>query len=263
MTGQRITPMWRKPSPGAAKRLDRVLQRALVSRPEKPVVYFRADDIGIPSRSSASLLEIFAGAGVPCNLAVVPSWLTPSRLKELKRSCSARGYTPEQWCWHQHGRRHRNHEPKGRKSEFGPARSLEAKRRDLRLGRERLEGILGNEFNPVLTPPWNRLDQETALSLRELGFEQASRNEKSMWRQPSGLSEFPVHADLHTRKEDSGRAWSSFFAELEYGLSKGVCGVMLHHDRMNGVAIDYLRHFLDGLAARRIPVVTFKQLCMG
>jgi len=80
------------------------------------------------------MLECFRRHDAPLALAVVPSWLTAARWREIQAQAGLGG----RWCFHQHGRRHANHEPFGRKCEFGPARDLETKRRALLAGKNRL-----------------------------------------------------------------------------------------------------------------------------
>jgi hypothetical protein len=97
-----------------------------------PVVFFRADDIALAGRQFADMLAVFARHEVPLALAVVPAWMTSLRWKTMKQMTTG---DAKLWCWHQHGWRHQNHEPCGKKQEFGPARAAEDIRKDLDRGR--------------------------------------------------------------------------------------------------------------------------------
>jgi hypothetical protein len=185
---------------------------------------------------------VFSGAGVPLSLAVVPCWLSEKRRDAL---FALTGNRPELWSWHQHGFRHKNHEPSGKKQEFGPSRSLSEIRRDLELGQGRLKKLLGPAFFPAFTPPWNRCDERTLTCLKEMGFASVSR-----WGPCPDFSgpvpDFPVGLDLHTRKcRDAGSDWNRLLLELSTALCRPVCGIMLHHGRMNDNAFDFLEKLLS------------------
>ena len=69
-----------------------------------------------------------------------------------------------------------NHEPSGKKYEFGPARSIAAIEHDLMRGRERLMYLMQDTFFPAFTPPWNRCSKEALVVLKTLGFRAISRS---------------------------------------------------------------------------------------
>jgi hypothetical protein len=215
--------------------LQKLLQQAAGKRRR---IFFRADDVAVPSRSFSALAEVFVKQGVPLSPAVVPVWLTERRLAGLKATV---GNAFSSWCWHQHGYRHMNHEATGKKYEFGPSRPAEDKRRDITRGRDRLQGLMGDDFSPVFTPPWNRVDEETLHILRDEGFRAISRSAGAKPPAVGILPDIPVQVDLHTRKEeDPAEAWTNLYAEFEQALEQDICGVMIHHQRMNKAAVDFL-----------------------
>jgi peptidoglycan/xylan/chitin deacetylase (PgdA/CDA1 family) len=223
-----------------AARLERVLARAAEARSGGPpaTVWFRADDIGVPGRRFQRMLATFAAHGVPLALALVPAWLTPPRWKALRRQGREGAHL---WGWHQHGWRHRNHEPEGKQQEFGPARGAADLQSDLGRGRRRLEALLGDAFLPLFTPPWNRCSKEALAQLQALDFRAVSRSSGAKPPPPEGLIDLTVNVDLHTRKATRAKAdWAALLDELETALSGGWCGIMLHHQRMNGAAFDFL-----------------------
>ncbi|MCX5884183.1 MAG: DUF2334 domain-containing protein, partial [Deltaproteobacteria bacterium] len=69
---------------------------------------------------------------------------------------------------------------------------------------------------------------------------------QSMPRPPKGLPDFSVNVDLHTRRETTPEAgWQSLWKELSSGISSGTSGIMIHHQRMNETAFEFLKVLLD------------------
>jgi len=222
-------------------------------------IFFRADDIAVPGKQFSHLLEIFSQYRVPLCLAVVPAWLTQPRWLALKRVAKN---SVSRWCWHQHGWRHVNHEITGKKQEFGPRRSRADLEHDIRRGRQRLENMLGNSFFPVFTPPWNRCDQKTLDLLKEMDYAAISRSSRSKPPPPEGLLNFDVNVDLHTRKEKRPAVgWDNLFNDLQQAIASGRCGIMIHHQRMNQAAFDFLEILLMILGKHKeLEPVHFKDL---
>ncbi|MEE4357756.1 MAG: polysaccharide deacetylase family protein [Desulfococcaceae bacterium] len=239
--------LWQSPTDELIRKtgncLEEVLDRRGASAPV--VTFFRADDIGVPGRKFTRLMEIFQRHRVPLSLAVVPMWLYKSRWQTIRSLC---GTAPSLCCWHQHGRMHRNYAPEGeKKQEFGPNRSAEDIRKDLAEGKKRLENIMGKDFYPVFTPPWNRCSAETLRLLEELSYKAVSGMQDARFPASPRLPNPAVNTDLHTRKEkDIFRAQSAFLAEIGQAAAGGFWGLMIHHQRMNDAAFA----FLDGLLPR-------------
>ena len=252
-SGQNPAALWQHIPADIHQRLNLCLDHDVTELLQRDdgVVFFRADDVAVPGRKLARLVDIFNNHQVPLTLAVVPAWLTETRWQRLVELC---GRDHSLWCWIQHGWRHRNHEPQGRRSEFGPSRSFSRKRMDLQTGFQKLSRLLGNAFTPAFTPPWNRCDSETLKALKELGYQALSRNLGAQPPAPATLTEYPVSVDLHTRKEKDGESgWQNFFKELREGLGNGFCGIMIHHQRMNDAAFDFLELLLSEFKRRDLP----------
>ncbi|BHH84401.1 polysaccharide deacetylase family protein [Desulforhopalus sp. 52FAK] len=219
-------------------RIQKAIEEGVHQIDGKATVFFRADDIGIASLNFTQLIDCFTQHKLPLCLATVPTWLTPSRLAELQ---SLTGISEHQWYWHQHGYVHRNFENTGKNQEFGPARNYEDVLTSLTNGKQRLDSLLGPLNKPVFTPPWNRCSAETLQALKFLGFKAISR---SRGAKPSTLPPFPdlqVNVDLHTRKEPlAEESFQNLLEELKRSLSSGNCGIMLHHQRMNKRATEFL-----------------------
>lgn len=208
-------------------------------------LFFRADDIGIPSAQFRAMVNLFRQYDMPLCLAVVPSWLNGDRLAELTSITSG---SPRLWCWHQHGRLHRNFEPTGKKQEFGPARDYSILHHQVSSGMNRLQSLLGDRFQPYFTPPWNRCSRDAARALRDLKFAAVSRSSGAKPELTDLLPDFQVNVDLHTRKEtDPDNCLANLLAELESALASGRCGIMLHHQRMNHNSFLLLNFLLTAL----------------
>ncbi|MFT5700298.1 MAG: hypothetical protein ACI8ZB_003172 [Desulforhopalus sp.] len=229
--------------PDVEKQITSAIERGCSICITNPTVFFRADDIGIPSLQFTQLINSFSNHKIPLCLATVPTWLNAKRLTELQKII---GDSIDQWCWHQHGYVHRNFELSGKKQEFGPARNYASVNSSLQKGKSRLELLLGPLNQPVFTPPWNRCGQETLQSLEDLGFKAISRSRGATPLSKSTFPDFQVNVDLHTRKETCPeKSFKKLLAEIEQSLATGQCGVMLHHQRMNGRALAFLDTLLQ------------------
>ena len=221
------------------------------------VVYFRADDAGVPGQNWDRLVRLFMVHEMPLNIALVPAWLSPDRWQALAPAAHRAGSL---LCWHQHGWRHVNHEPQGKSQEFGPQRLDHGIVFDLKSGARKMEKLLGKHFFRAFTPPWNRCDSRTLDHLKRLDFTSISRDAGASGQ--TKLPEFPVHLDLHTRKNEGtqqGRVQLSW--ELEQILGTGVCGIMIHHRRMNPLAFECLDQLLTQFSkSPNITPLTFREL---
>jgi peptidoglycan/xylan/chitin deacetylase (PgdA/CDA1 family) len=197
--------------------------RALEAAPEPVEVFFRDDDAGWRDDRQLALLDLFAEHELPLDLAVIPAALDRGLAAELRARAGSR------LGLHQHGFAHRNHEPNGRRYEFGPSRSRAAQRRDIAAGARRLDELLGEELvEPIFTPPWNRCTATTGRCLLELGFSVLSREARAEPLGLAGLAELPVGIDWVrlTPPEVAARLGTAVAAG-------GPVGVMFHHAEMD------------------------------
>jgi hypothetical protein len=196
------------------------VRAALDAASERVEVFFRDDDAGWDDARLLALLDRFAAHELPLDLAVIPAALGPSLAPRLReRSASQRLRV------HQHGYTHRDHEPEGRKHEFGPSRTPEQQRADIAAGRARLHDLLGDLPQPIFTPPWNRCTVATGHALTDLGFRILSREAKATPLRLAGLAEVPIHVDWV--KPDRAQRLAAAFSD------QGRAGVMFHHAVMD------------------------------
>ena len=257
----RVCSIWRKLPSDLITRTQQCVDNACaeLGATQPGYVFFRDDDVAAPGRPFTQLLELFYQLRNPLNLAVVPAWLTRIRWQNI----AAPGRSAEElWCWHQHGWRHANHETSGKNQEFGPGRSTAALESDIVRGRRRLEKLIGNNFFPVFTPPWNRCDKRTLQLLKKHDYVAVSRSQNPKNSILKDLPDFCVNVDLHTRKDRNPVSdWANFLDELEKGIAAGLCGIMIHHNLMNAAAFEYLGILLKMITARKeLHVVHFRDL---
>jgi hypothetical protein len=255
------SPIWRRVPSNIVSRTEHCVAAGCEQQSQRggATFFFRADDIAVPGDRFTLLLELFSQYRVPLCLAVVPAWLTKPRWLALR---AAGQHSACNWCWHQHGWRHINHEIKGKKQEFGPRRDQADLEHDIKCGRQRLENLMGKSFYPVFTPPWNRCNQKTLDVLKSLGYVAVSRSQGSSSPSSNELSSFDVNVDLHTRREKTPAAgWENLFNELQQGIASGQCGIMIHHQRMNQTAFDFLDILLKALCrCKNLKAVHFKDM---
>jgi hypothetical protein len=191
--------------------------RAALDASDGPVtLFFRDDDAGWRTDRLRALLDLFAECALPVDLAVIPAALDRVLADELAQRPIG---------LHQHGFAHLNHEPDGRKFEFGPSRDPRVQRDDIEAGARRLHQLLGDRVDPIFTPPWNRCTVDTGRCLLDLGFSVLSREHKAEPLNLATLAEVPVHVDW-CKPDRTGRLAKA----LQHD---GPVGVMFHHAVMD------------------------------
>lgn len=222
---------------------------ALMRRAAPVEMFFRNDDAGWAQDSLDRLLEIFADAGVPVDLAVIPAALNTviaRRLDHWRQEHPGIGL-------HQHGFAHTNHEADGaRKCEFGEARSQTRRLADIAAGQLRLKSFLG-QTDPVFTPPWNRMAGETAAALAPMGFALVSDDGAlAKARCPAATLAIGFDWEKHRR---NGTLEQSLATAIGACRGDAPLGIMLHHETMDQAARATLAAFLSAIGnARRTAI---------
>lgn len=205
--------------------------------------FFRDDDVGRRDDRLWALLDLFCDHALPVDLAVIPNDLGPVPARELGARVAD---DTQELGVHQHGLAHANHEPNGRKFEFGPSRDLSQQRHDISRGRRRLGDLLGSAVEPIFTPPWNRCTAVTGQCLVELGFRVLSREWRAAPLAQPDLQELPVRVDWFAHRKQVRLTRSEFGALLAEAVeAPGPTGIMFHHAVMDhddrGAAGDLLQ----------------------
>jgi hypothetical protein len=208
-------------------------QRALDAAPEPVTFFVRDDDIGWADERLFAVVDLFGELELPIDLAVIPLALTRAVADRLRL-----------FDVHQHGCAHVNHEPTGRKCEFGPARTRMEQLLDIVEGSQRLRDLLPSA-RPIFTPPWNRCTRETAECVRELGFAVLSRDVSAGSVDLPGLVELPITFDWFAK--GLTRAERGDLLARQISSARPV-GIMLHHALMDAEELAALRELLLMLA---------------
>jgi len=254
-----ISALYKKLPENIETLLQHAIAKGLANGKGEAKLFFRADDIGVPGKQFSQLITEFKSHNIPLCLAVVPTWLSSARFTSLQQLTDKKS---AQWCWHQHGWLHKNHEKTGKNQEFGPGRPAEEQIADLTKGKTRLLNIMEGSFSPFFTPPWNRCSADTLKGLEDLDFLAISRSKNAKPASSQQLPDIQINIDLHTRKEtDTKRSLENLLEEIEQGISCGLGGIMIHHQRMNQSAFTFLELLLKTLKSNpRLHPVSFQEI---
>jgi hypothetical protein len=207
------------------------IARALDERATPVTVFFRDDDAGWGDEELFALLALFERLEMPLDLAVIPDAIASESAARLAH----RGRLSGLLGLHQHGFAHRNHEPAGKRCEFGPSRGVDAQRHDIMEGRQHLLSLFGAELDPIFTPPWNRCVAATARCLLEAGVAVLSRDRSAEPLGVEGLTECPIASDWLLKRKGvrvTPDVWAGEFATA-IAAADAPLGVMLHHAVMD------------------------------
>jgi hypothetical protein len=226
-------------------------------------VFFRDDDVDEDEATLRRLLRIFLRHEAPINLEIIPGRLTNSAISLLRQY---RDFRPHLIGLNQHGWQHVNHEPAGRKCEFGPSRNFDKQREDLSQGRAVLDSAFGTAFFPAFTPPWNRCTNETYQALDELGFKVLSKDQDKPPVAGYRFQEIPVTLDLYRwRHGPVMKAPAEISSELSRQLRDADrVGILLHHKVMDETAFEFLDLLTSELGAQPpVSLELFQSLLRG
>jgi hypothetical protein len=236
------------------------VRRALAADSSPVTFFFRDDDAGWEDEKMHRLLDVVTSLQVPLSLAAIPAAIS-SRLAADLGSLVTSGAS--MISVHQHGFAHANHEPTGRKSEFGPSRPRDVQRQDLANGRDRLQNALGAALPPIFTPPWNRCTRDTAECLVDLGYEVLSLDVTAGPVGLASLHELPVCLDWTGRR--GARLGAARWGEtIARAVAPGATiGFMLHHAVMSADDRRMLSELLQVLVEHPHPVRPMLDIAMA
>lgn len=206
--------------------------------------WWRDDDATGPTALVRRLLDLSARSGVPLALAVIPL----AAKAELFEGIRARVLM--------HGTDHRNRAAaEDKKTEFPPAEADASVAQRLRAARDRLAGLAGAAFLPVLAPPWNRY-QRSLPPLLESGLSGLSGYGTRNSSHPApGITQVNTHVDLidwrGTRRfcgEDAALAAAArHLASRRTGSADPAepTGWLTHHELHDGSAWEFLERLFE------------------
>lgn len=214
--------------------------------------WWRDDDAAALSRPLERMLALSRNTGVPLALAVIPL----AAVRELFAGLDATVLM--------HGTDHRNRAVPGeKKTEFAASEADDEAIARLAQARERLAGLAGASFLPVLAPPWNRIKRTLVSRLGASGLRGLSAyGPRSSARPAPGIVEVNTHVDLIDWRGTRGfcgeeAALSAAVRHLAARRSGEVdagepTGWLTHHALHDAAAWDFLERLFE--RTRRLGV---------
>lgn len=117
--------------------------------------WWRDDDLTHPTPQGDKLLALATRTTIPLHVAIIPEPADQSLTHWL----------PPDVTILQHGIRHENNALQGQKKcELTSDVSIS----DLRQGNDKLKGLFGDRYTPILVPPWNRVHPFVVHNVRDV-----------------------------------------------------------------------------------------------
>jgi hypothetical protein len=227
-------------SDGAERaRFVRLLDAA-AARAQPVRFWWRDDDAVDATPELERLLALAERFSLPLGVAVIPEPATPALARRLSRA--PRAYAL------QHGWNHANHAPPGaKKVELGDHRPVETILAEIRQGSDRLCALFGEQFLPLLVPPWNRIGRRALVGLDDGGFSRLS-----LYGPARDRSSVNTHLDIfdwHPTRIPKPRAdaYALLCREVERRLQGDAepIGVLTHHLVHTDESWEFLKDLFD------------------
>jgi hypothetical protein len=199
--------------------------------------WWRDDDAAEETEQLHMLDALSREMSIPVSVAVIPARLHASLPQFL--------HTRSHFIAMQHGYSHSSYAAIGtKKIELGGKRSTDEIQAELTVGRLQLGNAFGEQFIPVLVPPWNRIEPRVYSVLTNAGFSGVSK----MWTRESayplkGLLQVNTHLDPVNWRHDRGFIGEASAIEqihrhlsarrLEDGDIAEPSGILTHHLSQN------------------------------
>jgi hypothetical protein len=211
-------------------------------------VWWRDDDAVDPSAPLDRLIDIANAHGCEVALAVIPRDATAALAERIAEEPFVSVL--------QHGYRHRNFQDKARgekAAEFGRARNVDEALTEITLGHDRLAGLFGSRFVPVMVPPWNRITTAITARLPEAGLCGVSTFTQF---HPRDRCHVQTHIDMIKWKKDRRFiGWEQAGLRFDFHLSRRrtnpdePLGLLSHHLAQDDASFDFLDRTLAILKA--------------
>ncbi|WP_426417754.1 polysaccharide deacetylase family protein [Aestuariirhabdus sp. LZHN29] len=212
-------------------------------------LWWRDDDACSDTAALEQLLTLADQYRLPLSLAVIPQRLERSLISCLDSvtgvSCLLHGYDHTSYA-----------APGERNQELGDHRPIDVVLQSLRRGHQHLQQELPHHYQPVLVPPWNRINQRLLSHLPEIGLSGLSTLGPRIPRPQ--LSVNNVHLDLIDWKRRCFAGEDSVISQLIEHLkqrrqgqvdSTEATGIMTHHLAHDAASWVFLRQLLEFLSA--------------
>ena len=211
-------------------------------------LWWRDDDAAAPVPALDRLASLAREHEVTAGLAVIPALARPSL---------------GSWLWPvhaevlQHGWAHHSHSAGGeKKAELGRHRAPDAMTAELSRGFGKLRELAGARFQPVLVPPWNRIDPALIQALPNAGFRGLSTYGPRASAEPApGLRQTNCHVDVVDWRGGRGfvgvdRAIAAAVGHLSARRARSVdpaepTGLLTHHAVHEESTWTFIARFLE------------------
>ncbi len=219
-------------------------------------LWWRDDDAEVVTPELLRLAARAERHDIPLSLAVIPAGASKGLREILARG---RG-----WTAMVHGFAHKSYAPAGeKKAEFGAHRPLARMGGELRMGLDRLCGVLPDHARSVFVPPWNRIAPDLVPELPALGF--AALSTFGPRPERPALPMLNTHLDVMNWREkrfagaqellDKLSALLEFQRQADESAAEPI-GILTHHRQHDAAA----EAFLDKLASRLSSAGTVRWL---
>lgn len=195
---------------------------------ERPQIWWRDDDAVSVTPQLEHLTRIVGSAGIEILLAVIPANANNELAAYVERLPILKPCV--------HGWSHTNHAPaQEKKSELGAHRDIDVVLGDVARGHQRLEELFGNAVLPVLVPPWNRMRDDLAPRLPEVGIKAFSTFTHHRSVPDMQVNTHVDVMDWKTRGGAAGKSLDAVQVELAAALSVSRAngfypvGLLTHH----------------------------------
>lgn len=218
-------------------------------------LWLRDDDAVEPTAALDRLLDIGARHAAPVCLAVIPEPTGPALAARLRQAPGASVAV--------HGWSHRNHASAAeKKQELGAQRPAATVLAEVGAGLAKLRDLNGDKLDPLLVPPWNRIDGAVLEGLPRLGFEAVSVFGPE---RPGPLPAINTHVDIIDWHGGRGcRDHAVLAGEIARQMRRAfegesaTTGVLTHHLVHDEAAWTFLEKLLGITAAH--PACAWRQV---
>lgn len=234
----------------------------MTTQPEKPWLIVRLDDVRGRCKKQDRVCDLLEEYGAPIHLEVIPEDLDEIGATDLREENSRRSVAV---LCHQHGYRHFNHGTDGRRCEFGDHRGFENQFEDLGAGKEQLATLLGETFEPIFSPPWNRYGKTTLDAAKAAGLQGMS----VLWKEGGDTHpQFPIIPftldPVRWKPTPVHQPWQRTLEELLESMEEeGSAGLQLHHEVMETDDFDGLKNTLAELVKNGVQFPPMGDLLVG